>query len=158
LAPLAEIVRSLDRIGSLILPLTIAQIVDAIDGRLDALQHDITALQDAWNALGGAAVSSRRPAANRNRRTRTRRKASEGVSARKLERLLSENGGTTTSALAKLANAGSDQVLALLRELEAAGNARRTGQRRGTRWHAVTDEDRINERAAELATRSSKRS
>jgi hypothetical protein len=45
-------------------------------------------------------------------------------------------------------------VLGVLRELEAAGRARRTGQRRGTRWHAVTDEDRIRARAAELERQS----
>jgi hypothetical protein len=45
-------------------------------------------------------------------------------------------------------------VLSLLRELEAAGRVRRTGQRRSTRWHAFTDEDRIRERAAQLAARS----
>jgi hypothetical protein len=48
-------------------------------------------------------------------------------------------------------------VLALLRELEQAQRIRRTGQRRATRWHAITDEDRIRERAAELATRSPRR-
>jgi len=68
--------------------------------------------------------------------------------------LLSENGGLTTSALAEQTNADRDQVLTLLRELESAGRIRRSGQRRSTRWHAVTDEDRIRERAAELASRS----
>ncbi len=67
--------------------------------------------------------------------------------------LLSENGGLTTSALAERTNGDRDQVLTLLRELEAAGKIRRTGQRRGTRWHAITDEDRVRERAAELAGR-----
>jgi hypothetical protein len=47
-------------------------------------------------------------------------------------------------------------VLTLLRELETAGRIRRTGQRRGTRWHAITDEDRIRDRAAELARRRRK--
>ena len=51
------------------------------------------------------------------------------------------------------ANGDRDQVLTLLRELEAAGRIRRTGQRRSTRWHVITDEDRIRERAAELASR-----
>jgi tRNA(Ser,Leu) C12 N-acetylase TAN1 len=56
--------------------------------------------------------------------------------------------------LAERTNGDRDQVLTLLRELEAAGRIRRSGQRRGTRWHAITDEDRIRERAAELASRS----
>jgi DNA-binding IclR family transcriptional regulator len=75
------------------------------------------------------------------------------VPAGRLEALLSENGGLTTSALAERSNGNRDQVLTLLRELETAGRIRRSGQRRSTRWHAITDEDRIRERAAELASR-----
>ena len=71
--------------------------------------------------------------------------------------LLSENGGLTTSVLAERTNGDRDQVLNLLRELEAAGRIRRSGQRRSTRWHAVTDEDRIRERAADLAARSKRK-
>jgi DNA-binding IclR family transcriptional regulator len=73
------------------------------------------------------------------------------VAAGKLELLLSKADGVTTSELAEQANGDRDQVLVLLRELEAAGRVRRSGQRRGTRWHAITDEDRIQQRAAELA-------
>jgi len=68
--------------------------------------------------------------------------------------LLSDNGGLTTTALAEKTSGNRDQILNLLRELETAGRIRRTGQRRATRWHTITDEDRIRERAAELeATR-----
>jgi hypothetical protein len=90
-------------------------------------------------------------------RRRARAKADrtvEVVPAGKLELLLSDTGGLATSALAVRANADRDQVLTLLRELETAGRVRRTGQRRATRWHAITDEERIQERAAELAARS----
>jgi hypothetical protein len=46
-------------------------------------------------------------------------------------------------------------VLPLLREMETAGRVRRTGQRRGTRWHAVASEEEwISERAAELEART----
>ena len=80
--------------------------------------------------------------------------ASKPLPADRLESLLSENGGVTTSALAEKTGGSPDHVLMLLRELEAAGRVRRTGQRRGTRWQTITDEDRIRERAAELeATR-----
>lgn len=76
------------------------------------------------------------------------------ISADRVESLLSEDGGLTTSALAEQAGGNRDHVLKLLRELEAAGRVRRTGQHRGTRWQTITDEDRIRERAAELeATR-----
>ena len=82
------------------------------------------------------------------------RPTSRLITADRLESLLSTNGGLTTSALAEQAGGNRDHVLRLLRDLETAGRIRRTGQRRGTRWHAITDEDRIRERAAELeATR-----
>jgi hypothetical protein len=63
----------------------------------------------------------------------------------------------TTAALAERAGANRDQVLTLLRDLETARRVRRTGQRRATRWQAITDEDRIRERAAELAGRGRRR-
>jgi hypothetical protein len=90
-------------------------------------------------------------------RTPSRRRSpgtSSVITADRLEALLSGNDELTTSALAEQAGANRDHVLRLLRDLETAGRIRRTGQRRGTRWHAITDEDRIRERAAELeATR-----
>jgi hypothetical protein len=68
--------------------------------------------------------------------------------------MLAQHDGITTAQLAQLANGKPDQVLTLLREMESAGRARRTGERRGTRWHAITDEDRIQARAAELEKQS----
>jgi hypothetical protein len=76
------------------------------------------------------------------------------VGAGKLELLLSGVDGLATSALAEQSNANRDQVLALLRELEAAGRVRRSGQRRATRWHAISDDERIQKRAAELKAQS----
>jgi hypothetical protein len=110
----------------------------------------------------GGPASSASPRRSRSRlrksaRRGTRAKAGravEVVPAGKLELLLSDTGGLATSAVAERADADRDQVLALLRELERAGRVRRTGQRRATRWHAITDEERIQERAAELAARS----
>ena len=109
------------------------------------------------DGAGGSARSAASDAADGRRRgRRTRRpKATQSVvvPAGRLELLLSENGELTTTALAERTNGDRDQVLTLLRELEAAGRVRRIGQRRGTRWHAITDDDRIRERAAELAGR-----
>ena len=76
----------------------------------------------------------------------------KALTAETAEPLLANSDGMTTADLAKRAGAGRDQVLLLLRELEQARRVRRTGQRRATRWHAITDEDRIRERAAELAS------
>jgi hypothetical protein len=97
--------------------------------------------------------STRRKPARRRTRAKADRTV-EDVPAGKLELLLSDTGGLATSALAVWSSADRDQVLTLLRELETAGRVCRTGQRRATRWHAITDEERIQGRAAELASRS----
>jgi hypothetical protein len=143
------------------------QIIESIDDRLRKLNGEIETLTAARSALdaGHAPPAKRRSTATesangtgsprpvrRARRPKSDRPV-EVVPAGRLELLLSETGGLTTSALAEQANGDRDQVLILLRELEAAGRIRRTGQRRSTRWHAITDEDRIRERAAELAAR-----
>jgi hypothetical protein len=102
-------------------------------------------------------ASSAPPGAPRRRaRRRPRAKAArrEVVPAGKLELLLAETDGLTTSVLAERANGDRDQVLTLLRELEQTGRVRRTGQRRSTRWHVISDEERIQQRAAELAAQS----
>jgi hypothetical protein len=152
--------------------MTTQAILESIENRLRELNQEIDTLSAARSALDGAesapAAQPRRSAeppapapapaaARRTRSTRARRAKSgngtEVVPAGRLEALLSENGGLTTSALAERSNGNRDQVLTLLRELETAGRIRRSGQRRSTRWHAITDEDRIRERAAELASR-----
>jgi hypothetical protein len=146
---------------------TTEAIVDSIENRLRELNQEIETLTAARTALDGQedrpAASAPPPAVTpvRRRSTAARKRpgrraaaAPEIVPAGKLESLLSENGGLTTSVLTERTNGDRDQVLTLLRELEAAGRIRRSGQRRSTRWHAITDEDRIRERAAELATRS----
>jgi hypothetical protein len=76
------------------------------------------------------------------------------VPAGKLELLLAGTDGLATSELAERANGDRDQVLVLLREPEATARVRWTGARRGTRWQIITDEDRIQQRAAELAALS----
>jgi len=148
--------------------MTTQAILDSIENRLRELNQEIETLAAARSALeDGKATPARasrssatRPAATRTpaRRASSRRRVkatagTEVVPAGRLELLLSENGGLTTAALAERTNGDRDQVLTLLRELESAGRVRRTGQRRSTRWHAITDEDRIRERAAELEAR-----
>jgi len=92
-----------------------------------------------------ASASPRRTAPAKRRRT---------VSAAELEGLLGDGGTLTTSAIAELAGAERDQVRGLLRDLEAAERVTRTGAGRGTRWRVITDEDRIAQRAAQLARQS----
>jgi hypothetical protein len=99
------------------------------------------------------------PTARAPRRTPARRRAARAsgaqvVPAGKLELLLSEGDGLTTAALAQRANGSRDQVLTLLREMEEAGRVRRIGSSRATRWRAITDEERIAARAAQLAAQS----
>jgi hypothetical protein len=102
--------------------------------------------------------SASEPQAQNPTQARTQRaksvKRPEVVPAWKLEELLGASDGLTTGTLAEQASGGRDQVLALLREMEAAGRVRRTGERRGTRWHLITDEDRVAARAAELESQS----
>ena len=147
---------------------TTQDIVDSIEIRLRELNHEIQTLTAARSALetddarpstpvapvaAAPAAAPARPARRRSRRRARGAAATEVIPAGRLELLLSENGGLTTSVLAERTNGDRDQVLTLLRELEAAGRVRRSGQRRSTRWHAITDEDRIQARAAELAGR-----
>ena len=151
---------------------TTQAVVDTIDSRLRELNQEIETLTAARTALDGRedgatdAIGHAPPAVRKPRRRssggtgRARRRTTrtaEVVPAGRLESLLSENGGLTTSVLAERTNGNRDQVLTLLRELEAEGRIRRSGQRRSVRWHAITDEDRIRERAAELAARSGRK-
>ena len=134
---------------------TTQEIVESIDNRLRELDDEIKTLDAARAALGTREnpPAPRRPAAV-TKRPRPARRPSKAVTADRIEALLSANGGLTTAALAEEMPGNRDQVLALLRQLETAGRVRRTGQRRATRWHTITDEDRIRARAAELeATR-----
>jgi hypothetical protein len=143
------------------------EIIISIDKRLAEARTEIASLEAAVAAIGkssgteATATSAPTPGANgaapsvRARRGKPRRQA-EVVPAGKLEALLVARGGMATGDLAAQTGGDRQQVLTLLRELEAAGRVRRTGQRRGTRWHAITDEDRIAARVAELERQRSR--
>jgi hypothetical protein len=122
----------------------------AADG--NAQNADATARESRRASAPPAQRAVRR--SERRRRDRKSGRSVEVVAAGKLELLLSRADGVTTSELAEQANGDRDQVLVLLRELEAAGRVRRSGQRRSTRWHAITDEERMQQRAAELTALS----
>jgi hypothetical protein len=84
------------------------------------------------------------------------RRAGVAVGTETLERLLADtSAGLSANAIAERAGAGYNPTLTLLRELEAAGQVRRSGSRRSTVWRLITDEERIAERAAELERRRS---
>ena len=158
------------------------EVRESIQNQLQAIDSEVAALRDALKALDvdGAAPSritrrvaeaatiatattaksvprSERKPARRRQRGKPKQ-ATEVVPAEELKQLLGASAGLSTTALATRGNAERDQVLTWLRELEAAGKARRTGERRGTRWHLVSDEDRIAERAAELERRNKAKS
>jgi predicted Rossmann fold nucleotide-binding protein DprA/Smf involved in DNA uptake len=117
----------------------------SLQTRLVELEREASLVRNALQALDGSAPTSSITSASttpapKPRTTRTRRQTqpTEVVPAGKLEKLLAQTDGISTANLAKQADADPDQVLALLRELEKDGKVRRTGQRRGTRWHAVS--------------------
>ncbi len=151
--------------------MTIDELAKTIQDRINTLNGEIATLQAARTQLHAngsapaaaangavlASTNSSKPAARRRRPKPKAAKVTartEVVPAGKLEVMLAQHDGITTAQLAKLANGKPDQVRMLLREMESAGRARRTGERRGTRWHAITDEDRIQARAAELEKQS----
>ncbi len=105
-----------------------------------------------------AATTSTRRSRSATRRARGR-KAAKVLVAGSLEAMLRESGdGLSAAAIARGANARDGQVRDLLRELATAGRVRQSGARRASRWRLVTDEERIAERAAELAARSAAKS
>jgi hypothetical protein len=138
---------------------SIEDLIQSIDGRIQRANGEIISLQNARSVLlsdDSRPRPSRKPRAKQTARPKAN-SATEVLLADNAEQILSEDGGLTTAALAERASADRNQVLDLLRTLENTGRVRRTGQRRATRWHAITDEDRIRERAAELASRSRRR-
>lgn len=136
--------------------MTITDIVTSIDQRLTQARTEIAQLDSARHALINGAAPARIPTPRRTPR-KTSRTAYLVVPAGKLTAALDGSPGMSTSELAKATNGKPAQILALLRELERANQIRRTGQRRGTRWHLITDEDRVAARAAEIAAQSKRR-
>ena len=133
----------------------IEQLIETIDVRLEALAGEIASLEEARAALiaNGAAPGTDGQARARpaeRRRPRQRRQVLEPESA---ERILAKGDGLTAAELARQSGIAQDQMVTLLRDLETARRARRTGEGGGTRWHVMTEEDWIRERAEELAAR-----
>ncbi len=105
-----------------------------LDAGIHELESDIAKLRTAIAALDAAGYGAA-PAPRRQPRRDVPRQY-EVVPAGKLASLLSASDGVTTSELAQRTNGRPDQVLELLKELERAGRAHRSGNRRSTRWHA----------------------
>jgi hypothetical protein len=145
----------------------IEQLIQTIDARIEALTGQIHSLEEARSELiaNGAAAGAadqpearlaRAPSAARSARSRRRpNRRRQVLEPDTAERILAGGDGLSAAELARQAGADRDQVVKLLHDLEAARRARRTGEGRGTRWHAMTEEDWIRERAEELASRRS---
>ena len=135
--------------------MSLADIVANIDQRLADLAAELAHLNGARAALldhpAPATRVKPRPAHRASPKT-----SYEVVPVGKLIALLSGSDGMRTRELSQASNGDPAQVLVLLKEQEDAGQVRRTGTRAATRWHAITHEDRIAARAAELV-RSSRR-
>ncbi len=134
----------------------IEQLHQSIESRLQELRAEIARFEDAKRALSnGSATPAEAQGNGTQTKPRKRRQKTQVLLADQLESILGETtDGLSTSAIAQQGGADPSQVLTLLRALEKDGKVRRTGERRGTRWHLITDEERIAERAAELANRS----
>jgi hypothetical protein len=138
--------------------MTITEIVASIDRRLTLAQAEITKLKSARTQLVNGGVAAR-PAVSKPRPRRPKPRPAvrvQVVPQGVLEKILGENPDSTTSQLARIADADRGQVLTLLKELERADRVRRSGQRAATRWRRFTDEDAIAERAVELSSRTRK--
>ena len=133
---------------------------ELIEGHLRTIDAEVVSLREALERLENSETqpraSRRQPrrvatAAQGNRRTRaSRSRRSPAPAPADIAGLLASTEGLTTTAVAEQAGLDRTEALSLLKDLESKGEVRRSGQRRGVRWHAYTDEDRIRERAAEL--------
>ena len=146
--------------------LDIHEIIKSIDGRLAEAREEIASLEAALAAFSqqprdqAAAPAARRRRSGKAAPPRARRRSKpakpEVVPAEKLEVLLRSHGDLSTGELAEQTGGDRQQILTLLRQLEEQGQVRRSGERRNTRWHAITDEDRIAARVAELERQRSR--
>jgi hypothetical protein len=137
----------------------IDELRSSLKAQLQELEQDATKLRSALVALNGSEPATRATKATPEVKRAPRRKgkpaevAPEVIPAGKLEQILRDSEGLTTAEIAKQSNGDQKQILSLLKEMEGT-RARRTGERRTTRWHAYTEEDEIQARAVELASRS----
>jgi hypothetical protein len=134
-------------------PMTITDIVTSIDRRIVEIHAEVQNLEAARTALANGSQPAEAATPRRARR-KPARAVYQVVPVGKLTAMLAGSEGLRTRELATATNGDPAQVLELLKEQESAGEVRRTGTRAATRWHVITDEDRIAARAAELQSRS----
>jgi hypothetical protein len=128
------------------------ELIVSIERRIGEARSEIGSLEAARAEL----VSPDALTAKARRRTSRRRvvAASAQLAPEALETVLATTDALTTSDVASRTGATRIRALAALRELEGAGRIRRSGIRRSTRWHAITEDDRVRARAADLRRQS----
>ena len=138
--------------------MTNADIATHIRNQIAELDAEREALTNALAALdtGTVARGDSNPAARRRTRTQTSAEiaapAAKVVPLGKILQLLTGTDGQTTSTLAKTTGGDQSRILQLLKEAEADDKVKRSGARRATRWHLVTDEPKLAERVTERKT------
>lgn len=108
------------------------------------------------SAAQPATASAPAPAPKKARPTKSsQRGRRRELEPGQIEALLRDSeGGLSLVALTRRAGVSEAKVAERLTALERSGEARRSGPRRTSLWRLVTDEERIAERAAELARAS----
>jgi hypothetical protein len=111
--------------------------------RLAELERESAVLRKALDALDGKAPSKPNVGLSEEQAEEARVKREplaprwiEVVPAGKLIAVLKGFDGISASKLAKVTNGDPEQVNTLLREMEQAGQVRRSGRGRGVRWFA----------------------
>jgi hypothetical protein len=140
----------------------ITQVIEQLRAQLAETEADAQRLRTAIEALEGSVETSDAPP--RGRRTArpraTRQRTSNGRTPGKVEltpdvvvELVTPEGVPARDIRSKV-NGSDNQVLKVLKDLESAGKIKRTGQRRATKWHRVTDNARVAARAAKPTRRA----
>jgi hypothetical protein len=114
------------------------ELVVSIERRIGDARREIGSLETARAELMSTDAVTAKP----RRRASRRRVATAHAAPEALEAVLATADSLTTSDVVSRTGATRIRVLAALRELEGAGRIRRSGIRRSTRWHAITDQER----------------
>jgi hypothetical protein len=138
----------------------IKQVIEQLRTQLTETEADAQRLRTAIEALEGSVESSAAPARGRpsprSRATRQRTsngrtangQTANGRSAGKVALTpavvvsLVTPEGVPARDIRSRVNGSDNQVLKVLKDLESEGKIKRTGQRRATKWHRVTDNGR----------------
>jgi predicted HTH transcriptional regulator len=139
----------------------ITQVIAQLQAQLAETEADAQRLRTAIEALEGSVASSPAPPrgarSTRGRATRKRspsngRTGKVALTPDVVVKLVTPE-GVPAREIRSQVNGSDNQVLKVLKDLESEGKIKRTGQRRATKWHLVTE----NGRAASAATKPTRR-